>query len=97
MQLQLSIYRDGILTNQATFSSQELLDSFYGQHVDSFGEHEKVIEDITEKVEQEKVNEEARAYLLVTDWMVLRAIDDPSRPMSQEIKGLRAEARNKIK
>jgi hypothetical protein len=38
------------------------------------GSYEVLIEDITEKVEQDRVNSEALQYLASTDWQVLRHI-----------------------
>lgn len=52
--------------------------------------------DITEEVEQQKINQEALAYLAETDWMVIRQMDDGT-PMPQDIKAKRAEARAKVK
>jgi hypothetical protein len=44
---------------------------------------------------QMQINAEARAYLASTDWMSLRA-SEGGKPMSQEIKGLRADARARV-
>lgn len=53
------------------------------------------IEDITEKVAQEKINSESLSYLASTDWYIIREIDSGT-PCPEEIKQLRAEARSKI-
>lgn len=53
------------------------------------------IEDITAQVEQQKINEEALAYLASTDWMIIRAMDS-GIPCPEEVKQARAEARAKI-
>lgn len=53
------------------------------------------IEDISAKVEQERINAEALAYLASTDWLVIREID-AGIPCPAEVKAKRAEARAKI-
>ena len=53
------------------------------------------IEDITAKVEQEKINAEALAYLASTDWMVVRFAENGT-PYPEEIKAERAAARARI-
>ena len=42
---------------------------------------------------QERVNAESLAYLAATDWMVLRAVDDPSKPVPQDVLAKRKAAR----
>jgi len=54
------------------------------------------IEDITAQINQEAVNEAALRYLAETDYLVLRSIDDPSKPVSDEVKALRQAARDSI-
>jgi hypothetical protein len=51
--------------------------------------------DISAKVEQEKINAEALAYLASTDWMVIREMDS-GLPCPAEVKSARAAARAKI-
>lgn len=51
--------------------------------------------DISEQVEQEKINAEALAYLASTDWLIIRETETQV-PCPQEIKDLRAEARTKV-
>mgnify|MGYP003973776969 CR=1 FL=1 len=46
-------------------------------------------------IEQKKTNQEAMEYLVSTDWMSFRG-SEGGKPMSQEIKQLRAEARLKV-
>jgi hypothetical protein len=53
------------------------------------------IEDITAKVEQEKINAEALAYLASTDWMVVRFAENGT-PYPEEVKAERAAARARI-
>jgi len=54
-----------------------------------------VIEDISAKVQQEKDNAEALAYLAETDWMIIREVD-AGVPCPVDVKAKRAEARAKI-
>lgn len=54
------------------------------------------IEDITEEVEQQKANAEALAYLAETDWMMIRELEN-GKPMPEEVKIKRQEARDKVK
>lgn len=56
-------------------------------------EYEVVITDITAEVLQKRINEEAEAYLKSTDWYVIRAQEDPSKPIPQQILTLRVAAR----
>jgi hypothetical protein len=53
------------------------------------------IEDISAKVQQDKDNAEALAYLAETDWMVIREVD-AGIPCPVDVKAKRAEARAKI-
>ena len=53
------------------------------------------IEDIADKVAQEKANAEALAYLASTDWMVIREID-AGIPCPASVKAERAAARARI-
>lgn len=53
------------------------------------------IEDISAKVQQDKDNAEALAYLAETDWMIIREVD-AGVPCPVDVKAKRAEARAKI-
>ena len=53
------------------------------------------IEDITAQVEQQRVNQEALAYLASTDWYIIREIDQGT-PCPAEVKAERAAARARI-
>lgn len=51
--------------------------------------------DVTAEYEQSQINEEAKAYLASTDWLIIREVDTGVFcPL--EIKQKRQEARNKI-
>lgn len=54
------------------------------------------IEDVTAQVNQAEINEAALRYLAETDYLVLRSVDDPSKPVSDEVKALRQAARDSI-
>jgi len=58
-------------------------------------ELEGLQESVQAKLDQDAINKEALAYLLNTDWMVIREIDS-GVPCPEEVKALRAEARAKI-
>lgn len=51
--------------------------------------------DITAELEQEKINQDALAYLASTDWLIIREIDC-GMPCPAEVKALRQAARAKI-
>jgi hypothetical protein len=59
------------------------------------GSYEVLIEDITEKVAQEKINAEALAYLAATDWLIIRQLE-AGVVCPQEIIAQRAAARASI-
>jgi hypothetical protein len=61
----------------------------------SMEELEALQESVQSKMDQEAINKEALAYLLNTDWMVIREIDS-GVPCPEQVKTLRAEARAKI-
>ena len=58
-------------------------------------EYSVEIEDISAKVQQNKDNAEALAYLDETDWMIIREVD-AGVPCPADVKAKRAEARAKI-
>jgi len=58
-------------------------------------ELEALQESVQAKLDQDAINKEALAYLLNTDWMVIREVDS-GVPCPEEVKTLRAEARAKI-
>jgi hypothetical protein len=49
--------------------------------------------DITAEVEQQRINSEAEAYLLSTDWMVIRSIDGIAVPAEVTLERIAARAR----
>jgi len=55
-------------------------------------EYSVEIEDVTEQLNQEKINTESEQYLRSTDWYVIREMDEGIL-CPQEIKELRSQAR----
>ena len=135
MSIQISIKRNGQLTNQASFPTQEEAQAWLSHHegmksfgqpkqivqqqvelspavlaedgsvlqeaqvetqeVELAGEYEVIIEDISAKLEQEKINQEALKLLANTDWLIIRELDC-GVPCPADTKQARAEARAKI-
>jgi hypothetical protein len=58
-------------------------------------EYEIEVIDITQSYQAQKESEEAKAYLLSTDWYIIREMDS-GVPCPSEIKQLRAQARLKV-
>ncbi len=73
---------------------QEAVEAVY-ETVVTPAEYEILIIDISEQVNQQKINSEALAYLASTDWYILREMDEGT-PCPEEIKTARQEARNKV-
>ena len=51
---------------------------------------------VFQKQNQEKINAEALAFLAATDWMCLRALENPFKPVPEDIKAQRQAARDRI-
>ncbi len=64
-------------------------------HVRLRAEYTVEVQDISAQLEQERINREALEYLASTDWMAIRA-SEGGKPMPEEIKQARAEARTRI-
>lgn len=52
--------------------------------------------DISAQIEQERINKESLKFLADTDWMVVRSLEDPSKPVPEDIKTQRQQARERI-
>ena len=88
----------GIQTHGGLVQSQEEATQFIEKFSFSWGEPESfdvMIEDITAKLDQEKINEEALKFLAETDWLIIRELDC-GVVCPAEIKLQRQEARAKI-
>jgi hypothetical protein len=84
--------------DEADVLEERIVDDLSGsshKEVKLKAEYEISIEDITAKVEQEKINAEALVYLASTDWLVIREMD-AGIPCPAEIKAERAAARARI-
>lgn len=90
--LQVSIYKDDVLTNRGQFASQEEAEAWIAFH--QF--ENAVIENISAELAQRAINAEAQAFLDSTDWMCLRALENPSKPVPEDIKAQRQAARDRI-
>lgn len=88
-QLELSpavIAEDGSVLQDAVTEMKE---------VELTGDYEIIIEDLSSKLEQEKINAQAQAFLDATDWMVIRALEK-GLELSPELKAERQAARDRI-
>lgn len=99
--IKVQIKKENEVTNQSQFETLVQANQWIQQEElnKSFGEpesYEVVFEDITEEIEQEKINQEALAYLAETDWYVIRAMDEQVA-IPEDVKAKRQESRNKIK
>ena len=130
----VSIKKQDVVTNQASFSTREEADQWLAQHesMGSFGQKKQVIEqqvevspavldeegkelspaqyeeqelelpgyeveveDLSAKLEQERINAEALAFLAATDYIVIRAAER-GEELSPEFKAERQAARDRI-
>ena len=80
------IAEDGSVIQEAQFEMQE---------VELVGDYEVEVEDISAKLEQEKINAEALAFLAATDYIVIRAMEK-GEELSPELKAERQAARDRI-
>lgn len=88
-QIELSpavIAEDGSVLQEAVMEMKE---------VELAGDYEVIVEDISAKLEQEKINAEALAYLSATDFYIIRELDN-GIPCPAEIKAKRQAARDRI-
>jgi hypothetical protein len=94
-----AVYDNGNLIKEATEEVpavySEAIPAKTHKEVKLRAEYSVEIEDITEQLEQEKINAESLAYLASTDWMILREAD-AGVPCPAEIKAERAAARARI-
>ena len=80
------IAEDGSVIQEAQFEMQE---------IELVGDYEVEVEDISAKLEQEKINAEALAFLAATDYIVIRAMEK-GEELSPELKAERQAARDRI-
>jgi hypothetical protein len=88
-QIELSpavIAEDGSVLQEAVTEMRE---------VELAGEYEVEITDISAKLAQEKINQEAQAFLDATDWIVIKSLEK-GLELSPELKAERQAARDRI-
>lgn len=95
--IKVSIQKQGIETNAATFDQQADADAWLAQEVanGSFGDpstYQVVQTDITAQLAQAKAIADAQVYLASTDWMIIRQMDNGT-PLDPDVKAKRQAAR----
>src|SRR6478735_4031317 len=94
---QIKVIRNGEVTNILPYNTEAEI-AHFEKHVGmgSFGEEFTTeVEDLTDKLEQERINREALQYLAETDWYFIRLMDSRTL-VPQEIIEARAAARARI-
>lgn len=89
--IKASVYSGETLTNAGTFDTQELAEQWVAYH----GFQNVVYEDITAKLEQDRINAESLTYLASTDWYVIRK-QETGVDIPQDVLEQRAAARAAI-
>lgn len=90
-----AVYDNGNLISEAV-PEVPAIPAVVQKQVKLKAEYKVEIEDITAKLEQEKANAEALAYLASTDWLIVRQMDTGT-PCPEEIRLARQAARERIK
>lgn len=89
--IKASVYNGETLTNAGTFETQELAELWVAEH-----QFQNVVyEDITAKLEQDRINAESLTYLASTDWYVIRK-QETGAEIPQDVLEQRAAARARI-
>lgn len=89
--IKASVYSGETLTNAGTFDTQELAEQWVAKH-----QFQNVVyEDITAKLEQDRINAESLTYLASTDWYVIRK-QETGAEIPQDVLEQRAAARARI-
>jgi hypothetical protein len=91
---QPAVYEGGSLVSEAVPMIPEV-PAVTQKQVKLRAEYSVQIEDISQQLEQERINAEALAFLLSTDWLVIRELD-AGIPCPAEVKAARQAAREKI-
>lgn len=97
----LRIIKNNTVTNEAVMSTDSELDVWFEKHSNegSFGPAGSFTvdrKDISEELNQERINREAEEYLSSTDKWVIRELETGIKT-PQEIKDARKAAREKVK
>lgn len=80
------------------FNNQEELDQYLLDIGNHWGDTQQVVfsqEDLTDQLEQERINKEALEYLAATDYLIIREMDN-GIPCPPDIKLARQAARERI-
>lgn len=91
---QPAVYEGGSLVSEAVPMIPEV-PAVTQKQVKLRAEYSVQIEDISQQLEQERINAEALAFLLSTDWLIIRELD-AGIPCPAEVKAARQAAREKI-
>jgi hypothetical protein len=91
---QPAIYEGGNLVAEAVPMIPEV-PAVTQKQVKLRAEYSVQIEDISQQLEQERINAEALAFLLSTDWLIIRELD-AGIPCPAEVKAARQAAREAI-
>ena len=91
---QPAVYEGGSLVSEAVPMIPEV-PAVTQKQVKLRAEYSVQIEDISQQLEQERINAEALAFLLSTDWLIIRELDS-GIPCPTEVKAARQAAREKI-
>jgi cysteine sulfinate desulfinase/cysteine desulfurase-like protein len=77
-------------------TAKQLLENEFDVEYIPVDEYGRVsVEDVTAEVEQERVNQEALAYLASTDWLIVRQAETGA-PCPEEVLAERARARASV-
>ncbi|NCX93091.1 MAG: hypothetical protein EBX40_00225 [Gammaproteobacteria bacterium] len=89
-----AVYEGGLMISEAIPSVPEV-PAVMQKQVKLKAEYAVEITDISQQIEQERINNEALAYLAETDWLIIREMDS-GVACSAEIKAARQAAREAI-
>jgi hypothetical protein len=89
-----AVYEGGVLISDAIPAVPEV-PAVMQKQVKLRAEYTIEITDISQQIEQERINKESLAYLASTDWLIIREIDS-GVPCPAEVKALRQAAREAI-
>lgn len=87
---------NGLSFDPPQFQDVEIVPAQFETQVIQIEGYTVEIEDLTQQIQQDAINQSALKLLADTDWMVIRSITELDQPVPQEILIARAEARSKI-
>jgi hypothetical protein len=89
-----AVYEGGILISEAIPAVPEV-PAVMQKQAKLRAEYTIEIKDISQQIEQERINNESLAYLASTDWLIIREMDS-GLACPAEVKALRQAAREAI-